>query len=99
MAKTWIWDRAKWLTTAELLDRSWARQWFEPLLGEPHKLGPYKLWPRETALAIERHPILLEARAQLDVMARGARYTSPEQEKRALLVAIQRFDAGELASA
>jgi hypothetical protein len=92
-------DRTKWLTTTELLHRGWPRCWFEPILGRAAKRGPYKLWPRETALNVERHPIFQEARVQLEEMAKGTRYLTRDQQERALRVAIERFDAGELKSA
>jgi hypothetical protein len=92
MAKTWTFDRSKWFTTGELLDRGWPRHWMEPFFGRVTKLGPYKLWPRDAALNIEKTPIFIEGRAQLDEMARGGRYLTRDQQQRALEIALARFD-------
>jgi hypothetical protein len=89
------WDRRRWLTTGELLTRGWPRKWFEPLLGQPTKRGPYKLWSRDVALKAEQHPLFQEAQHQLAIMADGARYLTPEQQQ-ALELAIRRFNAGQL---
>jgi hypothetical protein len=96
MAKTWTFDRTKWFTTGELLDRGWPRHWMEPVFGRVTKFGPYKLWPRDVALNIEKTPVFVEARAQLDEMVRGGRYLTRDQQLRALEIAIARFDAGQL---
>jgi hypothetical protein len=48
------------------------------------------------ALNMEKTPIFIEARAQLDEMAKGGRYLPRDQQLRALEIAIERFDAGEL---
>jgi hypothetical protein len=96
MAKTWTFDRNQWFTTGELLERGWPRHWFEAVFGRVTKLGPYKLWPRDVALNMEKTPIFIEARAQLDEMAKGSRYLTRDQQLRALEIAIERFDAGQL---
>jgi hypothetical protein len=96
MSRTWEFDRTKWFTTGELLDRGWPRHWFEPIFGRVTKRGPYKLWPRDVALNMEKTPIFIEARAQLDEMAKGGRYLTRDQQLRALEIAIECFDAGKL---
>jgi|SRR6185503_1511214 hypothetical protein len=90
-------DHTKWFTTTEMLDRGWARRWLEHLLGAPTKMGSAKLWARDRVLEMERHPVFIEARTELDNLAKRARYVTADHEEQALLRAHERWQSGEIA--
>jgi hypothetical protein len=87
------------MTATELIDRGWARQWLEPLLGAPRREGSAKLWSRRAAIEVEAHPLFIEACSLLGDLAKRVRYVTKEHELAALGEAKARFDSGQLPAA
>jgi hypothetical protein len=92
-------DPDEWLTTKQLLERGWARQWLDMALGTPLKRGSALLWPKAKALRSEKNPAFAAACDDLRTLAKRVRYVSKEDEAEILERAVARLKVGEMPSA
>jgi hypothetical protein len=87
-------DPSDWFTTTQMLQRGWARQWLDMVLGKPFAHTNALLWPKEKALKAEKHPAWALACELLRDVAKRGKHPTKADEIAALKEADARVKAG-----
>ncbi len=82
--------------TTQILERGWRRAWIEPMLGQPERDGPRKLWPQSMVIQGEAHPVFIRATEVIDGLNKRGRFITKDDEAAAFNQAVREFKEGKL---